>query len=73
MKTIPAGQFKARCLRLMDEVRETREPAHQEGPTRSEVGAGGEPTRGYLRLSKGQDKDRGDENIRKSPLLKTIW
>lgn len=26
MKTIPAGQFKARCLRLMDEVRNTREP-----------------------------------------------
>jgi prevent-host-death family protein len=26
MKTIPAGQFKARCLRLMDEVRSTREP-----------------------------------------------
>jgi prevent-host-death family protein len=26
MKTIPAGQFKARCLRLMDEVRTTREP-----------------------------------------------
>jgi prevent-host-death family protein len=26
MRTIPAGQFKARCLRLMDEVRTTREP-----------------------------------------------
>jgi prevent-host-death family protein len=26
MKTIAAGQFKARCLRLMDEVRTTREP-----------------------------------------------
>jgi prevent-host-death family protein len=26
MRTIPAGQFKARCLRLMDEVRSTREP-----------------------------------------------
>ena len=26
MKTIPAGQFTARCLRLMDEVRTTREP-----------------------------------------------
>jgi prevent-host-death family protein len=26
MKTIAAGQFKARCLRLMDEVRSTREP-----------------------------------------------
>jgi prevent-host-death family protein len=26
MKTIPAGQFKARCLRLMDEVRATRQP-----------------------------------------------
>ncbi len=26
MKTIAAGQFKARCLRLMDEVRATREP-----------------------------------------------
>ena len=25
MKTIAAGQFKARCLRLMDEVRATRE------------------------------------------------
>ena len=26
MRTIPAGRFKARCLRLMDEVRNTREP-----------------------------------------------
>ncbi len=26
MKAIPAGQFKARCLRIMDEVRATREP-----------------------------------------------
>jgi prevent-host-death family protein len=26
MKEIPAGQFKARCLRIMDEVRATREP-----------------------------------------------
>ena len=26
MRTIPAGQFKARCLRLMDDVRSTREP-----------------------------------------------
>jgi prevent-host-death family protein len=26
MKTIPAGQFKARCLKIMDEVQSTREP-----------------------------------------------
>ncbi len=26
MKTIPAGEFKARCLMLMDDVRNTREP-----------------------------------------------
>ncbi len=26
MKTIPAGEFKARCLKLMDRVRATREP-----------------------------------------------
>ena len=26
MRTIPAGKFKATCLRLMDEVRTTREP-----------------------------------------------
>lgn len=26
MKTMPAGQFKARCLRVMDEVNSTREP-----------------------------------------------
>jgi prevent-host-death family protein len=26
MKAIPAGQFKARCLRIMDEGRATREP-----------------------------------------------
>lgn len=25
-KTIPAGQFKARCLKIMDEVRATRQP-----------------------------------------------
>lgn len=26
MRTIAAGQFKARCLKIMDEVRSTREP-----------------------------------------------
>ena len=26
MKTISAGEFKARCLSLMDDVRSTREP-----------------------------------------------
>ena len=26
MKIIPAGQFKARCLKIMDEVQSTREP-----------------------------------------------
>jgi prevent-host-death family protein len=26
MKIMPAGQFKARCLKVMDEVRSTREP-----------------------------------------------
>jgi prevent-host-death family protein len=26
MRTIPAGQFKAQCLALMDEVEKTREP-----------------------------------------------
>ena len=26
MKSIPAGEFKARCLALMDDVRTTREP-----------------------------------------------
>jgi prevent-host-death family protein len=26
MKTVPAGQFKARCLKIMDDVRSTREP-----------------------------------------------
>jgi prevent-host-death family protein len=26
MRTMPAGQFKARCLKVMDEVRSTREP-----------------------------------------------
>jgi prevent-host-death family protein len=25
-RTIPAGEFKAKCLKLMDEVAETREP-----------------------------------------------
>jgi prevent-host-death family protein len=25
-KTIPAGQFKARCLQIMDDVQETRRP-----------------------------------------------
>lgn len=25
MKTIPAGQFKARCLKIMDDVQSTRE------------------------------------------------
>jgi len=26
MKSMPAGQFKARCLRVMDDVYSTREP-----------------------------------------------
>lgn len=26
MKTIPAGQFKARCLKIMDDVKRRREP-----------------------------------------------
>ncbi|MBZ5600585.1 MAG: type II toxin-antitoxin system Phd/YefM family antitoxin [Acidobacteriia bacterium] len=26
MKTMPAGEFKARCLKVMDQVRSTREP-----------------------------------------------
>ena len=26
MKTMAAGQFKARCLKIMDQVRATREP-----------------------------------------------
>ena len=26
MKTMPAGEFKARCLRVMDDVHTTREP-----------------------------------------------
>lgn len=26
MKTIPAGEFKARCLKVMEDVRKTREP-----------------------------------------------
>ena len=26
MKIVPAGYFKARCLKIMDEVRTTREP-----------------------------------------------
>ena len=26
MKTMPAGQFKARCLKVMDDVQATREP-----------------------------------------------
>ena len=26
MKTMPAAQFKARCLRVMDDVQATREP-----------------------------------------------
>jgi prevent-host-death family protein len=26
MKTMPAGQFKARCLKVMDDVQSSREP-----------------------------------------------
>jgi len=26
MKTMPAGEFKARCLKIMDQVHKTREP-----------------------------------------------
>ena len=63
MKTIPAGQFKARCLRLMDEVRSTREPVLITKKGRPFATARAE---GLALVTR-------DEGMRKSPLLKTIW
>jgi prevent-host-death family protein len=46
MKTMPAGQFKARCLKVMDAVQSTREPVvitKRGRPVAKLVPADGEP------------------------------
>lgn len=46
MKTVAAGQFKARCLKIMDEVRSTRVPVtitKKGKPVAKLVTADGEP------------------------------
>ena len=61
MKTIPAGQFKARCLRLMDEVRTAREPVlitKKARPVAKWVPAEGQPEDIFGCL-KNEIKDRG--------------
>lgn len=47
MRTVPAGEFKAKCLAIMDEVNETGEPVlvTKRGKPVARVVAPGEPTR----------------------------
>ena len=50
MKTMAAGQFKARCLKVMDEVRSTREPVvitKKGRPVAKLVPADGQPDNGF--------------------------
>jgi prevent-host-death family protein len=55
MKTMPAGQFKARCLKVMDDVQSTREPVviTKKGRPVAKLVPAGEPSDDFLgRLSR---------------------
>ena len=62
MKTMPAGQFKARCLKVMDDVQSTREPVvitKKGGPVAKLVPAE-EPSDDFLGKLAGTMKIVGD-------------
>jgi prevent-host-death family protein len=50
MKTMPAGQFKARCLKVMDDVEATREPVviTKKGRPVAKLVPAGEPSDDFL-------------------------
>jgi prevent-host-death family protein len=62
MKTMPAGQFKARCLRVMDEVQSTREPVviTKKGRPVAKLVPATEPTDDFLGKLSGSMRIVGD-------------
>jgi prevent-host-death family protein len=62
MKTMPAGQFKARCLRVMDEVQSTREPVviTKKGRPVAKLVPATEPTDDFLGKLSGSMRVVGD-------------
>jgi prevent-host-death family protein len=62
MKTMPAGQFKARCLRVMDDVQSTREPVviTKNGRPVAKLVPAGEPSGDFLGKLSGVMKIVGD-------------
>jgi prevent-host-death family protein len=62
MKTMPAGEFKARCLKVMDEVQTTRQPiviTKKGRPVAKLVPADGQP-RDIFGCMKGEIEIAGD-------------
>jgi prevent-host-death family protein len=62
MKTIPAGQFKARCLKIMDDVQSTREPVviTKKGRPVAKLVPAGDPSDDFLGKLSGVMKIVGD-------------
>lgn len=62
MRTIPAGQFKARCLKIMDEVHATREPViiTKKGRPVARLVADGASAKDIFGCMKGQVEIVGD-------------
>jgi prevent-host-death family protein len=62
MKTMPAGLFKARCLKVMDEVESTREPVviTKKGRPVAKLVPASEPSEGFLGKLSGSMKIVGD-------------
>lgn len=62
MKTMPAGQFKARCLRIMDDVQSTREPVviTKNGRPVAKLVPAGKPSDDFLGKLSGVMKIVGD-------------
>ena len=62
MKMMPAGQFKARCLKVMDDVQSTREPVviTKKGRPVAKLVPAEEPSDGFLGRLSGTMKIVGD-------------
>lgn len=62
MKMMPAGQFKAQCLKVMDEVESTREPVviTKKGRPVAKLMPAGEPSDDFLGKLSGVMKIVGD-------------
>jgi prevent-host-death family protein len=62
MKTIAAGEFKARCLTLMEDVRSTREPLiiTKRGKPVAKLVPAESPKRGFIGSLKGVIRIVGD-------------